>query len=75
MVILRNQDDPSYGNLLLSELESQEVSEFDDFVTLVSGEETAFVQGVPKKMVTRFGHKFFIIDRVPSVFKTSYIFL
>ena len=43
MVILRNQTGNSYCNLLLSELGSQGLSEFDDFVTLVSGEETDFV--------------------------------
>ena len=56
MVILRNQTGNSYCNLLLSELGSQGLSEFDDFVTLVSGEETDFVHRSILSRVSPFLH-------------------
>ena len=56
MVILRNQTGNSYCNLLLSELGSQGLSEFDDFVTLVSGEETDFVHRSMLSRVSPFLH-------------------
>ena len=43
MVLLRNQASHSYSTLLLSELGSQELTDLDDTVTLVSGEETDYV--------------------------------
>ena len=56
MVILRNQTGHSYCNSLLSELGSQGLSEFDDFVTLVSGEETNFVHRSILSRVSPFLH-------------------
>ena len=43
MVLLRNQASRSYSTILLSELGSQELTDVDDTVTLVSGEETDYV--------------------------------
>ena len=43
MVLLRNQASRSYSTVLLSELESQGLTDFDDTAALVSGEETDYV--------------------------------
>ena len=43
MVLLRNQASHSYSTVLLSELESQGLTDFDDTVALVSGDKTDYV--------------------------------
>ena len=59
MVLLRNQASNSYSTILLSEIGLQGLSEFDDIVTLFSGEEIDYVHRSILSRVSPFLHNMF----------------
>ena len=59
MVLLRNQASNSYSTILLSEIRLQGLSEFDDIVTLFSGEEIDYVHRSILSRVSPFLHNMF----------------